>query len=336
VDEYPVSIDRIVAVDSKEDGSLGIVWWSPAEAKWRVTTRGSFKSKQCLWAQAWLHDPLRAPLLNRLIRGNTYLFEIICPPSVDRHVLRYDFEGMVALGIYDGVDGRDWPREEIANHLSDVVRVSRSDVDNGLSDMDAIRKMMATSSGIEGVVVRCENGARFKAKCTWYFDVMRIKAKLTPKELFKSRLLAAALTTTSTKTIDECLEAARSDLSNIIDEESRVDFEWILAAFVHAWSTIVHETKGIWDQFADVESRVLANIKPTPSPYVRVVLLARNRGMTTSMINTTDLWKNDLCRRMLVRQMELSYMDQWEKDFALLNRDGVARFAVSTVNQHFQ
>ena len=78
----------------KRDGSLGIVFWDEARARWDVCTKGSFASDQACYARQFLLPKIH---LGALERGVTYLAEIIYPEN--RIVVDYQGgEGLTLLG----------------------------------------------------------------------------------------------------------------------------------------------------------------------------------------------------------------------------------------------
>ena len=80
---------------TKVDGSLGICFWNGV--KWQICTRGSFVSEQAQWAQKFLDERIHTL---PLVKGNTYLFEIIYPEN--RIVVDYNgFAGLILLDIND-------------------------------------------------------------------------------------------------------------------------------------------------------------------------------------------------------------------------------------------
>jgi RNA ligase len=105
------SMDTLVSVADKVDGSLGILYSTPGvENGWSIATRGSFTSEQAIQATRMLHEryPNYVPTDN-----TTQLFEIIYPEN--RIVLDYGGDSeLVLLGAVDNETGRwyaphEWP-----------------------------------------------------------------------------------------------------------------------------------------------------------------------------------------------------------------------------------
>jgi RNA ligase len=101
------------AVYEKLDGSLSISYRRGEEIA--LASRGSFTSREAVEGTAFLRQLANVRDLPRTL---TYLFEVICKDS--RCVSRYDFEGLVLLGIFDRSAGREleWSEVQVwADHL---------------------------------------------------------------------------------------------------------------------------------------------------------------------------------------------------------------------------
>src|SRR3990167_2407750 len=81
-------------ITEKYDGSLGILYWLPGDARPWIATRGSFMSEQAQWATEWFRKNVAH---QGIPRSYTHLFEIIYPQN--RIVVSYDFEGLILLSI---------------------------------------------------------------------------------------------------------------------------------------------------------------------------------------------------------------------------------------------
>ena len=84
-------------VTKKYDGSLGVYW--KYDGQFGIATRGSFTSPQALWATKWLHERCPQGFVDNVLAPTTPLFEIIYPEN--RIVVKYDFEGLVMIGLVD-------------------------------------------------------------------------------------------------------------------------------------------------------------------------------------------------------------------------------------------
>lgn len=81
-------------IAEKVDGSLGIAYFYAGE--WHVKTGGSFNSDQAIWATKYFREKLRT---ETLVTGLTYCFEIVY--HEDPHVVKYDKEELVLLGVFN-------------------------------------------------------------------------------------------------------------------------------------------------------------------------------------------------------------------------------------------
>lgn len=103
-----IPYEEVPEVYDKRDGSLGILYFTP-EGEARIATRGSFTSKQALWATGYLTSK---DVNHFFDRDFTYLFEIIHPDN--RIVVDYgDRTGLDILAIIDIDTGEE---VQIPNH----------------------------------------------------------------------------------------------------------------------------------------------------------------------------------------------------------------------------
>ncbi len=166
---------------NKLDGSLGITFWdkySDKKNKWRVKTGGSFTADQSVWAQEWLYQNVDCTEMNSRY---TYLFEIIY--NGDRHVVKYDFEGMALLGVISNETGEEVSLEElikIAKQLN--VRISEIVEFDNFNDM--MKVVSQYPKELEGVVVTFDNGYKCKLKGIEYCELFKVMNNLTEREMY--------------------------------------------------------------------------------------------------------------------------------------------------------
>ncbi|MDA4129253.1 MAG: hypothetical protein OK457_00635 [Thaumarchaeota archaeon] len=98
----------VPSVAKKLDGSLGIYY--SYDGHEGIATRGSFTSPQASWATEW-YAKHRAKL--GWLPGYTSLFEIIY--NENRIVLKYDFEGLVLIGLVNKKTGDDIDADVLQN-----------------------------------------------------------------------------------------------------------------------------------------------------------------------------------------------------------------------------
>ena len=142
----------------KVDASLGIVFYNWDTGEWRVKTGGSFDSDQARWAQKWFDENINTLFL---IQNRTYLFEIVS--NEDIHPIRYDFEGMVLLGVISNKTGEEYSLETIKETATLLkVRMAQVyDFDNFYKAVEWAKKLPKTQ---EGLVITFDNGFKCKAK----------------------------------------------------------------------------------------------------------------------------------------------------------------------------
>lgn len=98
-DKLPNEIPKVY---SKFDGSLGILYWYNNEPY--IATRGSFDSKQAIWATNFINKPDIINWVNKLDKEYTHLFEIIYPEN--KIVINYNFNGLIHLASIDKKTGK--------------------------------------------------------------------------------------------------------------------------------------------------------------------------------------------------------------------------------------
>jgi RNA ligase len=177
--------DVLPHVTEKMDGSLGILY--TYEHNWGIATRGSFTSPQAIWATNWYYEQLNKGNLRLHWPGDvTPLFEIIY--NENRIVCKYDFEGLVLLGIVDKETGAEW-------HPKDVQRYG---LGNGFED-DLIVKhygntnlytlLSENETNREGYVLTYDIGdqppIKVKVKFDEYVKLHRVITGVSPKAIWE-------------------------------------------------------------------------------------------------------------------------------------------------------
>ena len=166
---------------NKLDGSLGITFWdkySDKENKWRVKTGGSFTADQSGWAQEWLYQNVDCTEMNS---HYTYLFEIIY--NGDRHVVKYDFEGMALLGVISNETGEEVSLEELIK-IAKQLNVRMSEIVEFDNFNDMIKVVSQYPKELEGVVVTFDNGYKCKLKGIEYCELFKVMNNLTEREMY--------------------------------------------------------------------------------------------------------------------------------------------------------
>lgn len=178
------------SIHSKIDGSLGILYHDgncPA-----IATRGSFDSKQALWATQYMKEHIGS---RQVPQGKTLLFEIVYP---DNKIL-VDYgsqEALVLLACIDNETGLDAPLPEEwldwhPEQLSTTIPYN----------IDEIRHMTSTTNNTswqnhEGFVIHWPStGLRVKAKFIDYMNLL----KFTRGMNYNEKALIKKLIAISTK-----------------------------------------------------------------------------------------------------------------------------------------
>jgi len=99
-------------VFDKMDGSLGILFNYGGE--WIMATRGSFTSDQAIKG----FELIQKYEYKRLVKGFTYLFEIIYPEN--RIVVNYDYEDLILLSVIDNKDGYELKIFDDSIHIEGI------------------------------------------------------------------------------------------------------------------------------------------------------------------------------------------------------------------------
>ena len=159
-------------VFEKMDGSLGILFNYNDE--WILATKGSFTSDQAIRGM----EILKKYRYEKLIKGFTYLFEIIYPEN--RIVCEYDFEDLILLAVVDNKDGYELRIHDDNIHLEGI---RFRNLYNNLGfkvvkKYDGVRDYSELKSKIlqnaEGFVIKFESGLRMKIKGEEYVRLHKI------------------------------------------------------------------------------------------------------------------------------------------------------------------
>ncbi len=163
-------------VSPKFDGSLGIAWWNHHVGSPQVTTRGSFDSKQALWATAYLKATMTWELGQLLRAGWTYLFEIIYPEN--QIVVRYDFAGLVGLA-------RVSPEGVLSFELDALPDQCRTAEHLPSLTLEAVLRAGESEEGNEGWVLTYTDGTMVKVKTADYQRLHRLVSGFSAKRVWE-------------------------------------------------------------------------------------------------------------------------------------------------------
>jgi RNA ligase len=164
-------------VFDKMDGSLGILF--NYEGEWIMATRGSFTSDQAVKG----FELLQKYDYKRLVKGFTYLFEIIYPEN--RIVVNYGYEDLILLSVIDNKDGYELKIFDDSIHIEGIrLRNLYNNLGfklvkkyDGIKDYNTLKSMVKNNE--EGFVVRFSNGERVKIKGTEYLRLHKIMTNVS-------------------------------------------------------------------------------------------------------------------------------------------------------------
>ena len=170
-------------VFEKMDGSLGILFNYNDE--WILATKGSFTSDQAIRGI----EILKKYRYEKLIKGFTYLFEIIYPEN--RIVCEYDFEDLILLAVVDNKDGYELRIHDDNIHLEGIrfrnlynnlgfKVVKKYD---GVRDYSELKSKI--SQNAEGFVIKFESGLRMKIKGEEYVRLHKILTELSTYDIWE-------------------------------------------------------------------------------------------------------------------------------------------------------
>lgn len=169
---------KITNVYEKVDGSLGIHYRD--NKKILISTRGSFKSDQALWATEHLN--LQHNIKNLPERW-TLLFEIVYPKN--RIVVDYNgWEGLALLAIRNRFNG-NYLSSKIVWSVAKEFGFRIPQQYNFSSPKEVIEQAKKLSSNDEGWVVEFADGTRFKFKGSEYLKLHRVITGITFKKVLE-------------------------------------------------------------------------------------------------------------------------------------------------------
>lgn len=205
----------------KMDGSMGILFFF--DNRWMVSTLGSFTSEQAIWANKYLANIN----CNKLIKGNTYLLEIVYPEN--RIVVPYTTKGLFLLSIFE-------KGKEISNEKLDVIAKDVGFKRPKTYDFKSLDNIVNTAKNLdfyhEGFVIRFRSGIRVKIKGDEYCKIHRLIAYTTPLSIWRMMLDF------------QNVKSFRSDLP----EEIQKDFDQIV-------SILEAKEKAFWEDIKLVHER---------------------------------------------------------------------------------
>eukprot|EP01084_Bolivina_argentea_P099217 178349_1 len=172
-----------IEIFDKMDGSLGILFYCEYLKQWRIVTKGSFQSEQSIWASNYLHS--NCSNHNKyLIKGHTYLMEIIC--SKYKVLIDYPFEGLVMLAGYNDT-GFEYNYKYLCDICKQINGFRIANKISNLKNIDEVKKCAWNLDGNkkEGLIVKFSSGFRVKFYGEEYHQLWIYYDKLTLKNIEK-------------------------------------------------------------------------------------------------------------------------------------------------------
>lgn len=174
-----VDFSKVTHIMVKEDGSLISSYIHNGEL--RLKSKGSLTSEQALAAMEWLDLPenrkMKGGIQLYTANGNTVNMEWTSPEN--RVVLGYERSRLVILNITNNHTGEF--------NVPLVSEFMVNDEFKNISDVEMFVTEIPNKIGIEGYVLRLEDGQMVKIKTEWYIKRHRAKDSInTPKNLFKA------------------------------------------------------------------------------------------------------------------------------------------------------
>jgi RNA ligase len=163
-------------VTEKVDGSMGTLYRLPNNEGMAIASRGSFESDQAKHATQ--------VLLERYGRFQfqtepacTYIFEIVYPDN--RIVVDYrDLDDIILLIVLDNETGEDLP--ELVQQWVDAG--GRAAMEYNFVSFDDV--LAEQHTGLEGFVVKFDNGLRVKVKFEEYVRLHRILTNMSARDIW--------------------------------------------------------------------------------------------------------------------------------------------------------
>lgn len=198
-EEEPPASERPVQVFDKRDGSLGIVYCTPLDGRWRVATRGSFSSEQAqvgtqLLANAAaraneLRGPLGSGRLWDLDVDRTYLVEILAPST--RIVVDYHgYEGLDLLGVMDRLTGLEVSLTELSSAELEFWELAGRPA-YGEPYREGLTTHHTRGFDAEGFVLLYADGTRLKVKHPDYVRLHRVMTGLSSRDVWRHAGISA-------------------------------------------------------------------------------------------------------------------------------------------------
>lgn len=179
-----VDFSKVTHAMIKEDGSLISTYIHMNQLK--LKTKGSVDSEQAIDAMEWInfdeHYSFLVDSRALTLQGYTVNMEWTSPRN--RIVLGYEKDGLVVLNIRNNFTGEYMPYEK---YPSSIRKYTVMDEIEFIEDIESFVHEIPAKNGMEGYVLRLDDGQMVKIKTDWYMARHRAKDSInTPKNLFKA------------------------------------------------------------------------------------------------------------------------------------------------------
>ena len=170
----PDPTDAIIM--EKYDGCLGICFWYYNQ--WHITTRGSFFSEQGLYATKRFLPLLKQSEMSPM---HTYLFEIVFKDRIIG-ALKYDYEGLVLLGIRETSSGVYSKHSRLPDEAK-IINAIPPKIYSAFADKSYVQSIYNSTDDREGVVIVYPDGRRLKFKTEKYKVLHHLYHGISDKQL---------------------------------------------------------------------------------------------------------------------------------------------------------
>jgi len=184
VDLHKLSEKPFIAL-KKLDGSLAIHFRHGSQDY--IATKGSFFSDQAQWATKWFREHIKS---NEMLKGHTYLFEMIYPEN--KIVVDYgNTEELILIGVINNDTSKEIPYTSLKEEGKRIGATIAEAVE--FTSLDEIYNYcMTLPANEEGFVVTFHNGLKVKFKGSAYCKIHRQLAHMTPLAFWAAWDLDAA------------------------------------------------------------------------------------------------------------------------------------------------
>ena len=189
-------------VTTKLDGSLGI--GAILNGQYRIVTRGSFQSEQAIWATAFVNRQYANQTWPADI---TFLFEIIYPENQ----IVVNYRGTKALYLVGAYNLKDYTDYDYTALQGFARQYNFKLVAKATGSVKELVDQSLSLRGVEGWVLRYNNGLRVKVKTAEYLELHRLLSHLSA-----ARIQEAMLSNEVVELIKDLPEEFRTKIEQVV------------------------------------------------------------------------------------------------------------------------